>query len=82
MLAHLRCGSVTAAEGDTLTSGDQLGEVGNSLLPHIHVHAMTTADPLTATVLRWKVCALDRHLDGAWATAPGQVPLRAPVRSP
>ncbi|MER5529411.1 M23 family metallopeptidase [Streptomyces sp. NPDC002677] len=41
-LAHLRPGSVTVAEGDTVRAGQPLGEVGNSgntTEPHLHIHA-------------------------------------------
>ncbi|MFG2961116.1 M23 family metallopeptidase [Streptomyces sp. NPDC048291] len=41
-LAHLRPGSVTVAEGDTVRAGQPLGEVGNSgnsTEPHLHLHA-------------------------------------------
>lgn len=85
LLAHLRRGSVTASEGDAVASGDQLGEVGNSgnsLLPHVHVQVMTSADPFTAAVLPWQITSLDRHLDGTWGATPGPVPLRIPLRSP
>ncbi|MFE4967192.1 M23 family metallopeptidase [Streptomyces sp. NPDC056660] len=41
-LAHLRPGSVTVAEGDTVRAGRLLGEVGNSgntTEPHLHIQA-------------------------------------------
>ncbi|MFK0106248.1 M23 family metallopeptidase [Streptomyces sp. NPDC091217] len=41
-VAHLRPGSVTVAEGDTVRAGQLLGEVGNtgnSTEPHLHIHA-------------------------------------------
>ncbi|MGY5009504.1 M23 family metallopeptidase [Streptomyces sp. 900105755] len=41
-LAHLRPGSVTVSEGDTVRAGQLLGEVGNSgnsTEPHLHLHA-------------------------------------------
>jgi len=41
-MAHLRPGSVTVAEGDTVRAGQLLGEVGNSgnsTEPHLHIHA-------------------------------------------
>lgn len=85
LLAHLRRGSVVPTEGDAVTPGDELGKVGNSgnsLVPHLHVQAMTSADPFAAAVLPWQVTALDRYLDGVWRFAPGPVPLRAPIRSP
>lgn len=41
LLAHMRPGSVTVAEGDAVESGQQIGLVGNSgnsTEPHIHIH--------------------------------------------
>ena len=43
-LAHLRKGSITVAEGMHVTSGEFLGEVGNSgasLFPHLHYQLMS-----------------------------------------
>ena len=42
VLAHLRSGSVRPKVGDTVHSGDYIGEVGNSgatYEPHLHIHA-------------------------------------------
>ncbi|MBE9137071.1 M23 family metallopeptidase [Nodosilinea sp. LEGE 07088] len=42
VLAHMQQGSVSVAPGDTLTTGDLIGEVGNSgasTEPHLHIHA-------------------------------------------
>ncbi|MDF3292033.1 M23 family metallopeptidase [Streptomyces silvisoli] len=42
LLAHLRPGTVTVSIGDTVSSGELLGEVGNSgntTEPHLHIHA-------------------------------------------
>lgn len=43
LLAHLQQGSVTVAEGDSVTIGEPLGRVGNSgntTEPHLHIHAV------------------------------------------
>ena len=42
-LAHMRPGTVTVAAGDTVATGQRLGEVGNSgntTEPHLHIHAV------------------------------------------
>lgn len=48
VLAHLRKGSVGVAEGDSVATGDPLGEVGNSgntSEPHLHIHAERGGEP-------------------------------------
>jgi len=49
--AHLKTGSVKVKPGDRLSTGQVLGNVGNSgnsTAPHLHFHVMSTADPLRA----------------------------------
>ncbi|MEZ7171746.1 M23 family metallopeptidase [Sporosarcina sp. OR05] len=41
-MAHMKEGSVAVAKGDTVTTGQLLGKVGNSgntSEPHLHIHA-------------------------------------------
>ena len=48
LLAHLRQGSVTAAAGDRVRTGDVLGVVGNSGNsdePHLHIHVQRPGTP-------------------------------------
>lgn len=48
LLAHLKLGSVTVKEGDRVSIGDQLGQVGNSGQsdqPHLHMHAQERGAP-------------------------------------
>lgn len=50
-LAHLRGGSITVKEGQKVSAGDYLGQVGhtgNSTAPHLHFHLMDSPDILTA----------------------------------
>ncbi len=47
VLAHMRQGRVTVAPGDNVSTGDRLGEVGNSgasTEPHLHIHAQRPPD--------------------------------------
>ncbi len=47
--AHLKTGSPKVKVGDTLTTGQVIGSVGNtgnSDAPHLHFHVMSTPDPL------------------------------------
>jgi hypothetical protein len=49
--AHMRRGSVRVKLGDKVRRGDQIGEVGNtgnSLAPHMHLHVMDGPGPLTS----------------------------------
>lgn len=49
--AHLKTGSVKVKPGDRLTTGQVLGNVGNtgnSSAPHLHFHVMSAPDPLRA----------------------------------
>lgn len=49
--AHLKTGSVAVKPGDRLTSGQVLGDLGNSGntdAPHLHFHVMNGPDPLKA----------------------------------
>lgn len=48
LLAHLERGSIVVATGDSVAPGDPIaraGNSGNSMSPHLHVHAMDRADP-------------------------------------
>lgn len=49
--AHLKTGTVKVKPGDQLSTGQVLGNVGNtgnSTAPHLHFHVMSTPDPLRA----------------------------------
>ena len=51
VLAHLRRGSISVRPGDEVTTGQPLGECGNSgnsTQPHVHVQVMDAPDPLLA----------------------------------
>lgn len=53
VMAHMREGSVLVAEGDAVTVGQPVGEVGNSGAsgePHLHIHAQTPAAPGAAAI--------------------------------
>ncbi len=49
--AHMQPGSVRVGLGDKVNAGDVIGLVGNtgnSVAPHLHLHVMDTASPLAA----------------------------------
>ena len=85
LYAHLRRGSVRVAAGARVRAGDLLGEVGNSgnsTMPHLHFHLMDGADPFTA---RGVACAFRRYEEwsvGAWrAVSDGVPPARTRIRA-
>ncbi|SCK18907.1 Peptidase family M23 [Streptomyces sp. WMMB 714] len=51
LLAHLRAGSISVSAGEKVVEGQYVGDCGNSgnsTQPHVHMQAMTSADPSTA----------------------------------
>lgn len=66
--AHLRHRSITVVEGAHLNAGEKLGEVGNtgnSSVPHLHVHLMDRANLHAAAGLKmtWSDISLTGQLD-------------------
>jgi hypothetical protein len=77
MYAHLRKGSIRAEQGQTIASGAQLGNVGNSgnsTMPHLHFQLMDGPDPLTARGLPCAFRGYERFADGAWQPVDRGVP--------
>ncbi|MFA6576929.1 MAG: M23 family metallopeptidase [Nocardioides sp.] len=72
LLAHLRRGSIRVRPGQSVRSGDQLGECGNSgnsTEPHVHVQVTDSTDWSTARGLPLAF----RRSDGAWVPAESEV---------
>jgi murein DD-endopeptidase MepM/ murein hydrolase activator NlpD len=66
--AHLRPGSVRVSVGDRVRPGErvgQLGNSGNSDLPHLHLHVMDSPSPLGSDGLPYVLRSFD---------SPGRVP--------
>jgi Peptidase family M23 len=69
LYAHLKTGSVKVKVGDQLTTGQVLGNLGNSGntdAPHLHFHVMSTSDPLRSNGLPFVF--KDFTLDGRLAS--------------
>jgi hypothetical protein len=67
LYAHLKTGSVKVKPGDRLTTGQVIGNVGNTGntdAPHLHFHVMSTPDPLMANGIpfEFKSFKLDARL--------------------
>jgi hypothetical protein len=69
LYAHLQQGSLTIAVGDEVGAKTYLGNVGNSgnsTMPHLHFQVMDRPDPRKA---KGKLCAFrgyERYVDGSW----------------
>lgn len=66
--AHLRQHSATVPEGAHVDAGEKIGEVGNtgnSSVPHLHVHLMDRANPNAAAGLKmsWSDISLTGQID-------------------
>jgi hypothetical protein len=73
--AHLKTGSVKVKPGDQLSSGQVLGNLGNSgntTAPHLHFHVMDGPDPLMANGLPFlfNTFTLDGRITSADALDP------------
>jgi hypothetical protein len=66
VLAHLRRGSLAVAEGERVEVESPLGAIGNSgntLAPHLHLHVMDGPDFRAAKVVPFRVERYERWLD-------------------
>jgi len=74
MYAHLQPGSVKVKAGDRLTTGQPLanvGNTGNTTMPHLHFQLMSTSDPLLSNGLPF---VFDKfRLDSRIAPAPDEM---------
>lgn len=70
LLAHLRQGSLAAAEGDSVTVGDPLARVGNSgasLEPHLHVQLLEDLDEVGSPAAPpFAIRRYDEWIGDAW----------------
>jgi len=88
MLAHLRCGSLRIATGESVRCGQAIGEVGNSgnsVVPHLHFQVMRGMDPLTADIFPFRIKHYERWSGHAWEQVDNGTPekgerLRSGVR--
>jgi hypothetical protein len=58
MYAHMKNGSIKVAEGDQVSRGDEIGQVGNtgnSSAPHLHFHVMDGPSPLASNGLPYVI---------------------------
>lgn len=79
-LAHLRCGSISVVQGETVHAGQPVAQVGNSgitLGPHLHLHVMDNIDHLSANFIPFRFSSYERYCrDGSWISARNSVPVK------
>jgi murein DD-endopeptidase MepM/ murein hydrolase activator NlpD len=69
VLAHLRRGSLAVREGERIELGQPLGVIGNSgntLAPHLHLHVMDGPNFRSARIVPFRVDRYERWLDRRW----------------
>lgn len=70
-LVHLKKGSLAVGAGDTVGTGDRLGDCGNSgntTEPHIHLQVMDGPDPMTARGVPFVFDTFVEHRQGQTRT--------------
>jgi murein DD-endopeptidase MepM/ murein hydrolase activator NlpD len=75
VLAHMRRGSLAIREGERVEVGQSLGVIGNSgntLAPHLHLHVMDGPDFRSARVVPFRVDRYERWLDRRWVPMHGE----------
>jgi len=68
-IAHMRCGSIRVTKGQSVKTGEIIGEVGNSgfsLVPHIHFQLMNGNDPLKNKIIPFKVRQFEQWNGTSW----------------
>lgn len=78
-LAHAREGSLRVCEGDLVAAGQPVAEVGDSgqsLLPHLHFHLMSSPNPLARQLIPFNFAAYEVEVNGEWAVQHGTKPTR------
>jgi len=79
LLAHARNGSVRVNNGDRVSTGQQLAEIGhsgNSTAPHLHFHLMDSPTLLTAKGLPCCFREYELFQDGTWHKVSNGIPGR------
>jgi hypothetical protein len=79
LYAHLRCGSVSVLEGESIAAGAMIGSVGNSgnsTMPHLHFHLMDGPDPLRASGVPCVFRRYEAFVNGEWVSVHHGAPNR------
>jgi hypothetical protein len=77
---HLRNGTVRVRKGQEVAQGAPIGEVGNSgnsTMPHLHFHLMDGGDPLTARGIAFAFRQFERWTGAGWMPVTTAIPRTA-----
>ena len=77
VMAHLRRGSIQVNKDQTVIEGEPLAEVGNSgnsTIPHLHFHVMSGRDPFNAEGVLCKFRRYERLRKGVWEEVHDSMP--------
>ena len=79
LMAHTRTGSIRVAEGDRVSLGDRLADVGhsgNSTAPHLHFHLMDGPSALAAKGIPCAFRHYQARREGGWVEVVDAVPAK------
>lgn len=68
-LAHMRRGSLMCKAGDVVRARQPVAEVGDSgqsMVPHLHFHLMSSPNPLAQQLIPFSFLAYEVNVDGSW----------------
>jgi murein DD-endopeptidase MepM/ murein hydrolase activator NlpD len=77
LFAHLRQGSVIVSEGESVTAGELIGQIGNSgntIQPHLHFQLMKETDLFNAVPIPFVFEAYQISNKGAWESKTSELP--------
>lgn len=78
-LAHTRQGSLRVKAGDEVLALQEIAEVGDSgqsMLPHLHFHLMSSPKPLEQRLIPFTFLTYQVYLNGSWHTQRNTLPNR------
>jgi len=79
LVAHARTGSIRVEEGEQVTGGDHIADVGhsgNSTAPHLHFHLMDGPSVLKASGVPCAFRSYEALRDGGWALVVNGIPAK------
>jgi murein DD-endopeptidase MepM/ murein hydrolase activator NlpD len=78
-LAHARHGSLLCKTGDVVHARQPVAEVGDSgqsMVPHLHFHLMSSPNPLAQQLIPFRFSVYEAYVDGTWVLQKNALPKR------